>query len=694
MEFRGLCHQDGPTAFRLASLASLFPSGINVAASWDRNLAYQRGFELGQEFRDKGVHVAYGPVVGPLGRNALGGRNWEGFSPDPYLTGAMAEQTVQGMQSGGVQAVTKHLIGNEQETQRNPTPQLLGPTIEAVSSNIDDRTMHELYLWPFADAVRAGSAGIMCSYNRLNSSYACQNSKVLNGLLKDELAFQGFVVSDYGAVHAGVATANAGMDMNMPGGDTAFTTRPSLWDTNLVNAVNNGSVAESRVNDMVLRVLTPYFYLNQDATTYPYVDASTIDQTPIPNPSVDLSLLGPPLLRDVRADHADLIRELGAAATVLIKNTNGSLPLDHPRSVTVFGNDQGDPTQALPNSLGDYSYGTLPVGGGSGTGRASYIVTPLEALQTQATADGTELVNYPGNVGPPPGFTPPDTCLVFLRTFAQEGSDRTSLLPDDDGADTVTSVAAECANTIVVTHSGGINTLPFANNPNVTAILVAHYPGQEIGNAIVDVLYGRTEPQGRLPYTIALSEDDYNTQIADASGTSDPNGWQSYFTEGLEVDYRYFDAAAKDVAFEFGFGLGYADFSLERVTATATASDVSPLPPAADARPGGNPRLWDVLYTVSCTVTNMGERAGSTIAQLYVDMRQGAPNGTPPRQLRAFEKISLQPGESKDVMFELNRRDMSFWDVLIQDWRLAQEVSVSVGFSSRDLRGSTSFNVL
>jgi len=193
--FHGLCLQDGPLGIREALYASVFPAGLTAAASWDRGLIYQRGLYMGEEFRGKGAHVALGPVAGPLGRNALGGRNWEGFSPDPYLTGVAMERTITAMQSTGLQACAKHFIANEQETQRNPSPGSNGTTIESVSSNLDDRTMHELYLWPFADAVRAGVASVMCSYNRINGSYGCQNSKNINGLLKGELGFQGYVMS-------------------------------------------------------------------------------------------------------------------------------------------------------------------------------------------------------------------------------------------------------------------------------------------------------------------------------------------------------------------------------------------------------------------------------------------------------------------------------------------------------------------
>ncbi|KAK3115652.1 hypothetical protein LTR53_004805 [Teratosphaeriaceae sp. CCFEE 6253] len=197
--FDGLCLQDGPLAIRAVTYASVFPAGLTVAASWDRDLAHQRGVDMAQEFRDKGSHIALGPVAGPLGRSGYGGRNWEGFSPDPYLTGELFGITIEGMQSTGVQVCAKHYIGNEQETQRNPSNGLAGlvevasgPTIEAVSSNIDDRTMHEAYLWPFQNAVHSGVSSIMCSYNRINGSYGCQNSKTLNGLLKDELGFQGY----------------------------------------------------------------------------------------------------------------------------------------------------------------------------------------------------------------------------------------------------------------------------------------------------------------------------------------------------------------------------------------------------------------------------------------------------------------------------------------------------------------------
>lgn len=171
LKFTGLCIQNGPLALEQGTYASVFPAGLTVAASWDKDLAYQRGNQMAQEFKGKGSHVILGPVAGPLGRHAHGGRNWEGFSPDPYLTGHLFAESIVGMQDIGVQACAKHYIGNEQETQRQPTTNENGTTFESVSANIDDRTLHELYLWPFQQAVKAGVASV--SIEEIDPMYKC-----------------------------------------------------------------------------------------------------------------------------------------------------------------------------------------------------------------------------------------------------------------------------------------------------------------------------------------------------------------------------------------------------------------------------------------------------------------------------------------------------------------------------------------
>ncbi|KAK9350900.1 glycosyl hydrolase family 3 N terminal domain-containing protein [Lipomyces doorenjongii] len=706
--FQGLCLQDGPLSIRQATYASVFPAGLTAAASWDKGLIYSRGLYLGAEFKAKGAHVALGPVAGPLGRSGYGGRGWEGFSPDPYLTGVAMEQTISGMQRSGVQANAKHFIGNEQETQRNPTTSQNNVTIEAVSSNIDDRTMHELYMWPFANAVRAGVASVMCSYNRLNSSYSCQNSKALNGLLKEELGFQGYVMTDWGAIHAGVASAEAGLDMNMPGPIGSFipdpigfvTTGTSFWGSNLTIAVNNGTMSKERIDDMARRIMTPYFHLSQD-NDYPAIDLESGNLNVLAvRPYLDTFKIGIANV-DVRQTHAQLIRELAAAGTVLLKNVDNALPLKAPKTIGVFGNDAGDSTNGVytlslgGNSGGNYEYGTLPVGGGSGTGRLSYVVTPLDALKNRAARDGSLLQYLLNNTlisDPSTGFlsiapSPPET-------WAEESADRTTLLADWDSTAVVESVASYCNNTIVITHTGGLNIMPWANNPNVTGIVAAHFPGQESGNSIVDILYGDFNPSGRLPYTIAHEEEDYAfadiTNSTELQETEDPNAWQSDFEEGLLIDYRHFDYYDHSVLYEFGFGLSYTNFSMSNLSIRNVYgnNNITARPPPAAIAPGGNPTLYDVLFRVTAVITNTGSVGGAAVPQLYLSLPQiPGDTPTPIKVLRGFEKVSLQPGQSTTVSFDLMRRDISYWDTRQQEWIIASgTIGAQAGFSSRDIR--------
>jgi beta-glucosidase len=640
------------------------------------------------------------PVAGPLGRSAYAGRNWEGFSPDPYLTGVAMERTISGLQSNGLQACAKHWVAYEQETQRNPTYADDGSIIqESVSSNLDDRTMHELYMWPFANAVRAGVASVMCSYNRINGSYACENSKSLNGLLKEELGFQGYVMSDWGGTHSGMASIEGGLDMDMPGGvgEYGLDTGPdkSYFGGNLTNAVNNGTLDTSRLDDMIVRIMTPYYFLGQD-NGYPSIDPSTADLNTFSPRSTwfDTFILNGTSSRDVRADHDVVIRKLGAASTVLLKNTNNALPLQAPKSIAVFGNDAGEDTMGYYNMV-DFEYGSLSVGGGSGTGRLTYLVSPLEAIKTKAKENNALVQQFlnntliaTSNISNLVIPTPPEVCLVFLKTWAEEGADRLSLDTDWDGDAVVASVAAYCNNTVVVTHSSGINNLPWADHPNVTAILAAHYPGQESGNAIVDILYGAVNPSAKLPYTIALSKDDYNALPITAVNSTDQYAWNAEFTEKLEIDYRYFDAQNISVRYEFGFGLSYSTFELSDLSITKSTNEtITAVAAPQTAAPGGNPALWDTLYTVTVNLTNTGSVSGATVPQLYITLPSSAPAGTPPKQLRDFEKVFLNCSASEVVEFNLMRRDLSYWDIVSQDWVLpAGELGISVGFSSRDIK--------
>jgi beta-glucosidase len=320
-------------------------------------------------------------------------------------------------------------------------------------------------------------------------------------------------------------------------------------------------------------------------------------------------------------------------------------------------------------------------------------VTPLEAIKSRAAQDNALVQYWLNNTllatsEMPDLWIPqlPEVCLVFLKTWAEEGTDRAGLTVDWDGNDVVTSVAKYCNNTIVVTHSSGINVLPFADNPNVTAIVAAHYPGEESGNAIADILYGDVNPSGRLPYTIAFNATDYNAPPTTAINTTGVEDWQLWFDEKLEIDYRYFDANNISVRYEFGYGLSYSTFELSDIQTESLDDAITSAPEARAILPGGNPALWEAIYNVTVCISNTGAVDGATVPQLYVGFPDSAPAGTPVRQLRGFEKVFLAANETQTVAFELMRRDLSYWDVISQQWLIPTgDFTLSAGFSSRDL---------
>lgn len=288
-------------------------------------------------------------------------------------------------------------------------------------------------------------------------------------------------------------------------------------------------------------------------------------------------------LEDVRENHKELIRRWGASATILLKNSNNTLPLRAGKcgqtsvgNIGVFGNAAVDPSEGLVASPdappeGD-EYGVITIGGGAGGGRNSYIVSPLDVIKAKANELGA-MVQYisSNDVLAKNDFRSiypiPDICLVFLKTWAAETNDRTSFELSWNSTLVFNNVASFCGQqkTVVVTNSAGVNTMPWANNPNVTAILVSHYSGQEAGNSIVDVLWGKTEPSGKLPYTIPKTAEDYGFPVVNLTGPDgsmerDSSKWQADFVEGQLIDYRHFDANDLDPLYEFGFGLGYTTF--------------------------------------------------------------------------------------------------------------------------------------
>ncbi|XPS94951.1 Beta-glucosidase [Ascochyta lentis] len=708
LKFPQLCLQDGPLGIRFADNITAFPAGITVGATWNKELMYQRGKAHGKEARLKGINVLLGPAMGPFGRMPAGGRNWEGFGSDPVLQGIAAAQTIKGIQEEGVMATAKHFIGNEQEHFRQAWEWGIP---NAISSNIDDRALHEIYAWPFADSVKAGVVSVMCSYNQVNSSYACGNSKLLNGILKDEMGFQGFVQSDWLAQRSGVASALAGLDMSMPGDGLRWAKGDSLWGPKLTQAVLNGSVPVDRVDDMVTRIVASWYQVGQDkwSDEGPNFSSWTNDKmgklhegspsdktTGVVNQFVN-----------AQGDHKDIVRKVAAEGTVLVKNEDKILPLSRKGAqkakrqtkfrVSVFGEDARLPHDGI-NKCADQSCndGTLASGWGSGAVDFPYLVEPMSAIRSAFDKEEVYVTDWLENKLPKQKeiVEDQDLCIVFVNSDAGEGylkwadvrGDRNDLSIQKDGNQLVKDVAKGCGkgkgDVVVVVHTVGPVILEeFIDLPNVKAVLIANLPGQESGNAIVDVLFGDVNPSGRLPYTIAKKEEDFGpgSKVKYLPTASDGLAPQQNFSEGLYVDYRHFDKQDITPRYEFGYGLSYTQFKLSSLLihskhsksalpaarpsgmappsyptdlpdpksalfpkdfhkvekyiypwldSTDGTSFSSPDPVAqsplseAGGGPGGNPDLYTTMLTVSASVTNTGPVNGSTVVQLYISFPQ------------------------------------------------------------------------
>ncbi|KAJ6563389.1 glycoside hydrolase superfamily [Mycena vulgaris] len=582
--WKGLCMEDSPLGVRLADFVSAFPAGVNAAATWDLDLIEKRGKAMGGEHRGKGVDVALGPMTN-LGRQAAAERNWEGFGGDPFLAGAAAAATLVGYQSVGVIATVKQYIANEQEHFRG------GSSVAQIySSNIDDRTMHEVSCLPLALRRSRQSRAVMRSYNKINQTQACQNSKLINGILKEELGFQGALAFPSLPVMASLfrmrvmlfrIASHVIFTLIWSARRTAHPSKAtnSYWGAALIEMVNNGSVPEARVDDMVIRTLA--------ACDYPEVNFSQLTEATFLNGELVNEHV------NVQGDHYKLIREIGAASTILLKNTEGALPLKvnnlrHPFfllfrfslagfGIGIFGSDAG-PNPDGPNGCRDRGcdQGTLAMGWGSGTANFPYPIDPLAAITTHVQSiDPTVVVegvlnDYNlGQVSTVASLS--DACLVFVNADSGEGyipvdgnvGDRTNITLWHGGEALIAATAAVCANTIFVQHVvGPVLVEAWIDHQNVTAVLHAGLPGQESGNALVNILFAdgdqATNPSGRLPYTIAKARGDYPADILYASGDVTP---QLTYTEGMNIDYRWFDSKDISTRFEFGFGLSYTTFA-------------------------------------------------------------------------------------------------------------------------------------
>ena len=575
---------DGPNGARGPSLpregdatAVCVPCGSALGATWDVALLERIGALLGVETRRRGARVLLAPTVN-IHRSPLAGRNFECYSEDPLLSGTLAAAYVRGVQGQGVATTVKHLVANDAEFQRM-----------TMSSVVDERTLREIYLLPFELAIRdGGSLGVMTSYNRLNGTWCGEHGELLS-ILRDEWGFDGFVISDWFAATS-TQSAVAGMDLEMPGPARAF-------GATLAAAVRAGDVDESVIDAQVGRLLGVFDRLG------------ALDE---PTPDGSESIDDP--------DERALVREAAAAATVLLQN-QGALPLTAVKRIAVVG----------PNA--DRA---VIMGGGSASVRPAYEISPLSALRS-ALAPAVEIVHTPE--GDDETVRSADVAIVIAGTSAEtesEGFDRPTMALPDGQDSLIERVAAANPRTVVVLNTGAPVAMPWADV--VDAIVQIWFGGQEMANALVDVLTGAADPGGRLPTTMPLVLE-HNPSFGNFPGEAD----EVRYGEGLLVGYRWYEARHLPVRFPFGHGLSYTTFEI------------------------GPPVLSSPAFTsgealdVDVTVRNTGARAGSEVVQCYV-----APPASrvprPEKELKGFAKVHLDAGQSQTVRLRLDDRSFAHWD--------------------------------
>lgn len=602
--------------------ATALPSALACAASWDQKVAYEFGALIGKETRDLGFHISLGGTANLI-REPRNGRNFECFGEDPILIGKMLGRALKGTQDQGVVGNINRFAVNDQETGRR-----VGSAI------LERRAMRESDLLAFEVAIRESGVGtVMCAYNKLNSEYACDSSYLLNDVLKKAWAYQGWVMTDWGAAHSTVKAALAGLDQEMPTG--------TYFGDALKAAVLKGEVPMARLDDMVRRIL----------------------RTEIALGIMDNPIAARPVNPFTGAETAQRIAE---QSTVLLKNSNRCLPLAASRvkSIAVIGSHADVGVLSGAGSDQVDAAGGNPVPGGRAVWHPSSPLKAIRAKVPQARVEydpGTDLDAAVKLAAAS------EVAIVFVNQFNSEGRDVPSLSLADNQDQLVSRVAAANPRAIVVLETGGPVTMPWIGA--VSAVLEAWYPGIRGGEAIANILFGVVNPSAKLPVTFPKSEADLPHpkmfappgftvgNFTTIAGQLPP--FDIHYSEGAKAGYKWFDAEKKEPLFAFGFGLSYTTYSY------------SGLQTAALQRPA-----------VTFRVTNTGQRAGSETAQIYVSLPAAA--GEQFRRLAAWEKVPLAPGETKTVTLDLDPQFLSIFNTEKDAWELLPgEYKVYVGGSSR-----------
>jgi beta-glucosidase len=622
---------DGTAGIR-GGPATALPDELAVAASFDPRVAAQDGQLLGSEAKNKGNDVIYGPTL-TIMRTPLAGRTFQALGEDPFLSSQVGAGLIEGIQSQGVIANANIYVGNNQEGQDPtgmsgmPGAPLGGGSVGAryvIDANIDQRTLREIYLPPFEAAVKQANVGtVMCAYNLVNGTYNCENGPLLNGILKQQWGFKGFVLSDYGAAHNTIASLQNGLDFE-PWPGNVYGPAP------VTAAVTSGVVTQAQLDDHVRRYLRTLFAFGVFDRPAFVADEARID----------------------KPAHAATARRIEDSAITLLQNHRSILPLarKHLKSIAVIGK--------VANSF--------LTGGGSSLVTPYAYATPLQGITARA---GSHVhVAYDDGSNPASAAAlakQSDVAIVVAANYEIEGVDLQCLSLEcpnayGDQDSLIRQVAAANPKTIVVLETGGPVLTPWS--AQIQGLLEAWYPGEQGGTSIARVLFGDVNPSGHLPVTFPRSETDTPT-------AGDPTAYPGVansetYKEGVFVGYRWYDAHKLAPAFPFGFGLSYTRFAYRRLTLSRTATGV----------------------LVRVTVANVGRRAGAAVPQLYLGLPSRPGVAQPPAQLKGVDRVALAPGRSVSVGFPLDARALSYWDVGAGGWRLAPGCyHVMVGSSSRDL---------
>lgn len=592
--------------------ATSYPTGSCMACSFDRALFRESGVTLGHACQAEQLSVLLGPAAN-IKRSPLCGRNFEYLSEDPYLTGELAASYIDGVQSQNIGVSLKHFAANNQEYHRMSS-----------DSAVDERTLREIYLAGFETAVRRAKPWtVMCSYNRVNGTYAAENKRLLTEILRDEWGFDGYVVSDWGATTADrVKCLEAGMDLEMPGKNAAN-------DRQLVEAVQNGTMDEKVLDTAAERILS---------VVLKYLDHKK-----------------PETVIDFEADH-EKARKIAAESMVLLKN-DGILPLKKDAKVAF---------------VGEFARTPRFQGGGSSNVNAYKVTSALEEAETM----GLRVSFAPGYATKTPDpdaalleeaaktAEDADVAVVFVGitdAMESEGFDRRTLSMPENHEALVAAVSKVQKNTVVVVMCGGCITMPWLGD--VRGVLYAYLGGEAVGPATLDLLFGDANPSGKLAESFPKRLEDnpsYLYYFGDEQNRTE-------YREGVFVGYRYYDKKNIDVLFPFGYGLSYTTFEYSDLKL-----DKAEMPDT------------DTL-TVTVKVKNTGAVRGKEVVQLYVGMPQSR-TIRPEKELRGFEKVELAPGKEKTVSFTLSKRAFAYYRTDIADWYAESgDYVIMAAKSSRDV---------